>query len=101
MATFEPANKVDPVTTVWLAAAVLTFIDFSHKLTTGSLETIGVGTTTDVGHAKGLVDDLEKVTKALEVEFLGASEHEEALRRLARGCKSFRRALSNTYPSSY
>lgn len=78
---------MDPLSAVGFAASILTFIDFSHKLVTGTLEVVDAGATTTNQHTKKVFDDLHRVTQALvQPEFSEASEHGPALSSLASEC---------------
>lgn len=85
---------MDPITAVGFAASILTFIDFSHKLVTGTLQVVDAGTTTETRHAKVVVDDLHRMTEGLSMEFSDSdSAHETALRSLAADCKALSEKL--------
>ncbi|KAK6514665.1 hypothetical protein TWF281_004862 [Arthrobotrys megalospora] len=84
---------MEAVAAVGLVSSILTFIDFSHKLLAGTLETIDAGTTTENRHTTVIADDLKRVTEALETNGLGSSEHEVALTKLARECKKLSEKL--------
>lgn len=84
---------MDPATAVGFASSILTFIDFSYKLVNGTLQIIDGGTTTGNDHWAKVADDLQRLTTALETDFLEPSEHEAALRSLAAGCKKLSEKL--------
>ena len=87
---------MDPATAVGFAASILTFIDFSWSLVRGSHEVYrsGLGITTDNAHISNVLDDLLKVTEGIETDIKGQNQHEEALIKLAKKCKSLSQDLS-------
>ncbi|SPO03019.1 uncharacterized protein DNG_05700 [Cephalotrichum gorgonifer] len=79
---------MDPISAVGFAASILTFIDFSYKLVTGTLQVINDGRSTENFHTKEVVDDFRRVTEKLEEARPSNSEHEIALRKLAGKCQT-------------
>ncbi|KAL2265438.1 hypothetical protein VTJ83DRAFT_6538 [Remersonia thermophila] len=84
---------MEPATAVGFAASIVTFIDFSHKLITGTLQVINAGSTTENEHWGKVTKELQNVTTALEVDFLEQSEHVTALKSLAADCKKLSEKL--------
>lgn len=78
---------MDPITAVGFAASILNFIDFSHKLISGTLEVIKSGSTSENAHVSVVINDLHAVTKELDKCPPGNSKHDEALNTLASECK--------------
>lgn len=86
---------MDPITAIGFAASILTFVEFSCNLVTGTYEVLRStsGTTaenTDIGN---VIDDLHAVTAALKLHQLGQSEHEKALQKLASKCSNLSKEL--------
>lgn len=86
---------MDPITAVGFAASILTFIDFSWNLVTGTYEVLqsAGGTTAENAHIGNVIDDLHAATAALKSRQLGRSEHEKALRQLASKCSNLSKEL--------
>lgn len=79
---------MDPLTAVSLATSVITFIDFSWSLVRGTYEVFesSTGRTKENAHITNVIDDLQLVTKDLDVDFRGRNKHEKALILLAKQC---------------
>jgi hypothetical protein len=84
---------MDPITAVGFAASILNFIDFSHKLISGTLEVIKSGSTSENAHVSVVINDLHAVTKELDYPPTGKSKHEDALNTLASECKGLSEEL--------
>jgi N-terminal domain on NACHT_NTPase and P-loop NTPases len=80
-------KPMDPVTAVGFAASILTFIDVSHQVISGTWEVIKSGTTTENAHVGNVINDLHDVTKQLSDRPPGYSQHERALNTLASECQ--------------
>ena len=78
---------MDPVTAVGFAASILTFIDVSHQVISGTWEVIKSGTTAENAHVGNVINDLHDVTKQLSDRPPGYSQHERALNTLASECQ--------------
>jgi len=78
---------MDPITTVGFASSILTFIDFSQQLISGTFEVIKLGSTSENVHVSVVIDDLRDATKELSNRPLGLSRHEYALQTLASECQ--------------
>jgi hypothetical protein len=78
---------MDPITAVGFAASILTFIDFSHQVISGTWEVIKSGTTAENAHVGNVINDLHDVTKQLSDRPPGYSPHEQALSTLASECQ--------------
>jgi hypothetical protein len=87
---------MDPITVVGFASSILTFIDFSWSLVRGSYEVYrsDLGITTGNAHVSNVIDDLLEVTEGMETDIKGQNQHEKALIKLAKQCKSLSRDLS-------
>jgi len=77
---------MDPITAVGFASAILTFIDFSHQLISGTFEVIKSGSTSENAHVSVVINDLRHITKELSNRPPGNSKHNEALNTLASEC---------------
>lgn len=88
---------MDPVSAVGFAASILTFIDFSWNLITGSCEVYrsATGMTIENAHTSDVINDLRGVSEDLEGGILGNSKHEKALIRLASECSELADELMN------
>ena len=78
---------MDPITAVSFAASILTFIDVSHRVISGTWEVIKSGTTSENAHVGIVINDLHNVTKQLSNRLPGYSQHEQALNTLASECQ--------------
>jgi hypothetical protein len=78
---------MDPITAVGFAASILTFIDYSHQLISGTLEVIKSGNTSENAHVSVVINDLCDITKELNSPLSGNSNHAEALNTLASNCR--------------
>jgi hypothetical protein len=78
---------MDPITAVSFAASILTFIDVSHQVISGTWEVIKSGTTAENAHVGNVINDLHDVTKRLSDRPPGCSQHEQALNMLASQCQ--------------
>ncbi|KAH8656449.1 hypothetical protein BGZ61DRAFT_540902 [Ilyonectria robusta] len=85
---------MDPVTAVSLASSILTFIEFSQKLISGTLEISRAGETADNAHLSHINEDLHDVSGHLCQKIVGTSENAEALRDIASKCRSISDDLS-------
>ena len=79
---------MDPISAVGLAVNIITFVDFTWSLVTGTYEVYqsAVGTTHELADISTIVDDLEKVTENLTPEFDPTTKHAKALCQLASKC---------------
>ncbi|KAK1754464.1 hypothetical protein QBC47DRAFT_383979 [Echria macrotheca] len=84
---------MDPVSAIGLAAAIVAFVDFSHKLVSGTLEVFQSGKTTENAQLGAIVGDLHSLTAKLNTNALGQSEHEQALASLALQCQEVSKKL--------
>ena len=79
---------MDPVTAVGFATSILTFINVSHRVISGTWEVIKSGTTAENAHVSNVINDLHDVTKQLRDRPPGYSQHEQALNALASECQA-------------
>lgn len=86
---------MDPITAVGFAASILTFVQFSWSVVSGTYEVRNSagGITEDKVHINTVIVDLEAVTNNLKCRSLGNSEHEKALRQLASKCSDLSKKL--------
>ncbi|KAI1417450.1 hypothetical protein F5Y13DRAFT_202975 [Hypoxylon sp. FL1857] len=79
---------MDPIAAIGLASSILTFIDFSCKLVSGTYEIAKRGSLTGNDNVELVVKDLNKLTEDLRDHKLkGISEHETALKELVSKCE--------------
>ena len=78
---------------VGFASSILTFIDFSQQLISGTFEVIKSGSTSENTHVSNVVNDLRDVTKELSNRPRGYSKHEDALQTLASECQELSEEL--------
>jgi hypothetical protein len=86
---------MDPITAIGFATSILTFVDFSYQVISGTFEVIKAGRTSDNAHVSVVIDDLHNVTKELSNRPLGSSKHDDALNELALECQQVSRDLQN------
>ena len=79
---------MDPVAAVGFATSILTFIDVSHRVISGTWEVIKSGTTAENAHVGNVISDLLHVTERLRDRPPGYSQHEQALNVLASECQA-------------
>ncbi|KAI1881711.1 hypothetical protein JX265_000537 [Neoarthrinium moseri] len=92
---------MDPISAIGVASSILTFVEFSSKLINGIYEVAGSadGTTEENVHIATVIQDLENVTDAIEVDFKGSSKHEKELVKLANKCAAMSRDLQKILKS--
>lgn len=78
---------MDPITAVGFASSILTFIDFSYQIISGTFEVIKSGSTADNAHVSVVINDLHNVTKEFTNRPPAHSKHEDALNALALECQ--------------
>lgn len=78
---------------VGFAASILTFIDISHQITSGTLEVAKSGSTSENENLEVIIKDLHDITQKLSCDTLGNSQHEQALKSLASECKELSNEL--------
>jgi len=86
---------MDPVTAVGFAASILTFIDFSHKVITGTIEVFKSGSTSENVYISEVIGDLKDATEELRKRPTGKSHHEKALHQLSIPCQELAQQLIN------
>ncbi|KFY17827.1 hypothetical protein V492_00356 [Pseudogymnoascus sp. VKM F-4246] len=69
---------MDPITAIGLAAAIVNFIDFAHKIVTGADELYKNATTEENKHTENIVNDLDDAATDL-TNLPGKTKHEKAL----------------------
>jgi cell shape-determining protein MreC len=84
---------MDPITAIGFAVSILTFIDFSQQLISGTFEVIKSGSTSENAHVSVVINDLRDVTKELSNRPQGYSKHEDALNTLALECQELSEEL--------
>ncbi|KFY34676.1 hypothetical protein V494_06557 [Pseudogymnoascus sp. VKM F-4513 (FW-928)] len=85
---------MDPITAIGLAAAIVNFIDFAHKIVTGADELYKSAATEEHKHTENIVNDLDDAATDL-TNLPGKTKHEKALNSLAENCKGISRELHN------
>lgn len=85
-------SRMDPITAIGLASAIITFIDFAHKIVTGADELYKNATTEENKHTENIVNDLDDAATDL-TNLPGKTKHEKALNNLAENCKDISREL--------
>ena len=87
---------MDPVTAVGFAASILTFIDFSWSLISGTYEVYKstTGTTSDNAHISTILEDLEAVTEGMAYDVEGKTKYEKNMCKLADECRGLSRDLA-------
>jgi hypothetical protein len=86
---------MDPATAIGFAASILTFVDFSWNLITGTYEVYKstTGTTSENAHVSTVIDDLQEVTEGLTSDVEGKNKHEKDLCKLAGHCYNLSKDL--------
>ena len=79
---------MDPVTAIGLASAILSLIDYAHKIVTGADELYksATGATEENTHTGTIVKDLDEAAANL-TDLSGKTKHEKALNDLAAKCR--------------
>ena len=89
---------MDPITAVGFASSILSFVDISWSLLTGTCEVYRSFTGATIGnaHIGTIITDLDEVSDELHTEFrrVEESKHAKVLRRLARQCLELSQELS-------
>jgi len=67
-------------------SSILTFIDFSREIVTGTLEIIKSGATTENSYFATVMNHFLPVIKPLSQQLSGKSAHEQSLKALAEKC---------------
>lgn len=83
---------MDPITAIGLASAIITFIDFAHKIVTRADELYKNATTEENKHTENIVSDLDDAATDL-TNLPGKTKHEKALNNLAENCRDISREL--------
>jgi uncharacterized protein Yka (UPF0111/DUF47 family) len=86
---------MDPITAVGFAASILNFVDYSHKVVTGTIEVFKSGKTSKNGHISEVISDLNDAAKDLAKVPPGRSVHEKALHQLSASCQELAEELTN------
>lgn len=86
---------MDPITAVGFAASILNFIDYSHKVVTGTIEVFRSGSTAKNVHISEVISDLQDAAKDLTKLPPGRSDHEKALHQLSASCQELAKELTN------
>jgi hypothetical protein len=58
-------SAMDPITAVGFAASILNFVDYSHKVVTGTIEVFKSGKISKNGHISEVISDLNDAAKDL------------------------------------
>jgi hypothetical protein len=77
-----------------LASSILTFIDFGYKIVTGNLEVLKTGSLSDNTHISIVINDFHAIVRPL-ARHTGKSDHEIALRDLAKQCQEVSQKLTD------
>ena len=85
---------MDPITAVGFAASILNFIDYSHKVVTGTIEVFRSGSTAKNVHISEVISDLQDAAKDLTKLPPGRSYHEKALHQLSASCQELAKELT-------
>jgi hypothetical protein len=85
---------MDPITAIGFAASILTFVDFSVEIITGTKEVIKSGSTTENAHVDVVINDLHDVTKKISSSPVGIL-NDEKLISLAGGCQVVSKELQD------
>jgi hypothetical protein len=86
---------MDPVTAVGFAANILNFIDYSHKVVTGTVEVFKSGSTSKNIHISEIISDLKDAAEQLRKCPPSKSNHEKALHQLSAPCQELAQRLIN------
>ena len=86
---------MDPVSAVGFAARILTLIDYSHQVVTGTIEVFKSGSTSKNIQISEIVGDLEDAAAELRKWPSGKSNHEKALHQLSAPCQELAQRLIN------
>ncbi|KAH9208161.1 hypothetical protein DL95DRAFT_231652, partial [Leptodontidium sp. 2 PMI_412] len=86
---------MDPITAVGFAASILTFIDFSYKVVTGTAEVFQSGSTSKNTHLSEIIGDLKNASEKLKDWPTPKSDHEKALQQLSVSCQEVAQRLVN------
>lgn len=84
----EIFTKMDPATAIGFVSGIITFIDFSWKVITGTREVYesATGTTSENVRISTIIADLQAVTQRLISNVEAKTKHEKALIDLADNC---------------
>lgn len=86
---------MDPATAIGLACSILSLIDFSYKVISGTYKIAKHGSTVEYDNVESVVQDLHTLTVGLQShELKGTSPHETALKELASKCETLSKELS-------
>jgi hypothetical protein len=87
---------MDPVTAVGFAASIINFVDFTWSLIKGSYEVYesATGATIDQTRVSTVLDDLSTITKSLQSDVKGSSQHLKDLKKLALECAEVSQELT-------
>jgi hypothetical protein len=86
---------MDPVTAVGFAANILNFIDYSHKVVTGTVEVFKSGSMSKNIHISEIISDLNDAAEQLRKCPPSKSNHENALHQLSAPCQELAQRLIN------
>ncbi|KAI1449148.1 hypothetical protein F5Y02DRAFT_373322 [Annulohypoxylon stygium] len=86
---------MDPATAIGLACSILSLIDFSYKVISGTYKIAKHGSTVEYDNVESVVQDLHTLTVGLQShELKGTPPHETALKELASKCETLSKELS-------
>ncbi len=79
---------MDPITAIGLASAILSFVDYAHKIVTGATELYksATGATEENTHTNTIVGDLSDAAADL-TDLGGNTKHTRALNDIAAKCR--------------
>ncbi|KAF6831912.1 hypothetical protein CMUS01_07150 [Colletotrichum musicola] len=87
---------MDPLSAVGFASSILTFVEFSFKIISGTLEIVRSGNTAENAHVSIFINDLHRITKNLRQSSAspnGSTHHEDGLDSLASECLAISKEL--------
>jgi len=87
-------SEMDPITAVGFAASILNFVDFAHKVVTGTIEVFKSGRTSKNAHVSEVINDLKDATNDLTRVPPGRSEQQKALYQLSASCQELGKELT-------
>lgn len=84
---------MDPITAIGFASCIITFVDFSLKIVTGTLEVVKSGSLAENNNIGVTTNDFHAVLSPLSQHPPGTSAHELALKELATKCQQISQKL--------
>lgn len=87
---------MDPLSAVGFASSILTFVEFSFKVISGTFEIVRSGNTAENAHVSVVINDLHRITKNLQQSSAapdGSTHHDDGIDSLASECLSISKEL--------